>query len=908
MKIISIYSGRSWWRPVCLSRLLVVLAAGSLAHAQLPSIPTPVPNAPEGAIWEFPSTFTPVAAPYSGLYKPIYNPNHHPWIRHKLVALTWDALNPYENQYNFAVVQALLDTAANPGGGLLPYMILFRLKASVFSGPEEGFDPDNPTVKYNATRTIPAWVTAKYGITAASGTFETKAGKRYAAPWHPGVQREFAKFILELNRQKLIQSPHCIGFYLHGVSTSYGEEMSVHGQTSTQVNEMLATVPSGSTIEDTIVNCWVQRMDLWSLAAGAYTYKVAWVNSGSWSSAEYDRIFMDTYALEPSGANLALRHGHLENYFINNVHPNDASLPVRVHYGEGQEYFRYTVSGSTPTHGYVRSDWNHPLRDGRYFADEIEVVYDETEAIPFSERQKWSFRSSFFRAAQMGLNFIWTSRDIADFETLDPNARLAAPILGWWTKVAGKPAAESPDAICWLREARVRLIDGTQTGLPWTNMERLLSQRDVYEDAANGPGTPIPGAMTVKAELTDLPNVDSKADWPPYGADEFLARRTDNANGQTMIAFKLEPAFMESLREEAEDVEFRVTYRDVGQAHWTVRIPRGGGAYTNLGQVVNTDSGLWKTAIFTLPGEYFAAYNMFAPNTDTGPEVNFVLRLNANTPAGDDLIVRFARVVRTAEVAKSPSIRAQPESRVALSGGTVRLSVDARGPGALTYQWKRNGTNISGATNAQHVIAGLDGTKTGNYTVTVSNGVSAPVTSATAAVALADVQVKDAFASGTSSWGSTGATLSNSSGTLKIAFGSGTAAKIASKTYSPLVTGTFWDHPRALRFKVRRDSATSDANLQDGQLFLQVRENDPAGERFNFAIGRFARGTTFTTVTVPLHNSFLDADANNPGATFQLTTNLHVRFVKQGLADAFTIYVDDIEVIELQDINPAAGI
>lgn len=142
---------------------------------------------------------------------------------------------------------------------------------------------------------------------------------------------------------------------------------------------------------------------------------------------------------------------------------------------------------------------------------------------------------------------------------------------------------------------------------------------------------------------------------------------------------------------------------------------------------------------------------------------------------------------------------------------------------------------------------------------------------------------------------------------MKIEFASGTAEKIASKTYSPLASGSVWDHPKALRFKIRRDAGSTSA-FDNAHVYVQVRESGPTGERFNFVIGEYAKNPSFVTVTVPLHDVFLEPDSVNSTAAFDLTTNLRMRFIKEGLSDALAIYVDDIEVIELQDINPAAGL
>jgi len=73
------------------------------------------------------------------------------------------------------------------------------------------------------------------------------------------------------------------------------------------------------------------------------------------------------------------------------------------------------------------------------------------------------------------------------------------------------------------------------------------------------------------------------------------------------------------------------------------------------------------------------------------------------------------------------SIVAQPLSRVASIGSRVVFSVSVCGAGPLSYQWKFNGADISGATNASLV---LNGGQAGDYTVLVSSGMGSVLSDA----------------------------------------------------------------------------------------------------------------------------------------------------------------------------------
>jgi hypothetical protein len=69
-----------------------------------------------------------------------------------------------------------------------------------------------------------------------------------------------------------------------------------------------------------------------------------------------------------------------------------------------------------------------------------------------------------------------------------------------------------------------------------------------------------------------------------------------------------------------------------------------------------------------------------------------------------------------------PTISTQPLSRTVNGGANVTFSVSASGSPPLSYQWRRDGVSLSGATNASYTITNVQSSHTGDYTVEVSNG------------------------------------------------------------------------------------------------------------------------------------------------------------------------------------------
>ena len=78
-----------------------------------------------------------------------------------------------------------------------------------------------------------------------------------------------------------------------------------------------------------------------------------------------------------------------------------------------------------------------------------------------------------------------------------------------------------------------------------------------------------------------------------------------------------------------------------------------------------------------------------------------------------------------------------PGSAFATVGSSITFSPTATGSGPLSYQWKKNGTAITGATSATYSLASTALTSMGNYTVQVTNPTGS-ITSAAAELSVID--------------------------------------------------------------------------------------------------------------------------------------------------------------------------
>jgi hypothetical protein len=72
--------------------------------------------------------------------------------------------------------------------------------------------------------------------------------------------------------------------------------------------------------------------------------------------------------------------------------------------------------------------------------------------------------------------------------------------------------------------------------------------------------------------------------------------------------------------------------------------------------------------------------------------------------------------------AVAPSITAQPASQTVTAGQTATFSVSASGTAPLSYQWRKNGTNVSGATSSSYTTPATASADSGStFSVVVTN-------------------------------------------------------------------------------------------------------------------------------------------------------------------------------------------
>ncbi len=104
---------------------------------------------------------------------------------------------------------------------------------------------------------------------------------------------------------------------------------------------------------------------------------------------------------------------------------------------------------------------------------------------------------------------------------------------------------------------------------------------------------------------------------------------------------------------------------------------------------------------------------------------------NGNDGFGADSAGLTLNLTFDGDLGTAPAITTHPAGVTVTRGASASFSVAATGTAPLSYQWLRNGSPITGATNSTYTIASTTSGDAGSYSVTVSNS-SGSVTSNTA--------------------------------------------------------------------------------------------------------------------------------------------------------------------------------
>ena len=153
------------------------------------------------------------------------------------------------------------------------------------------------------------------------------------------------------------------------------------------------------------------------------------------------------------------------------------------------------------------------------------------------------------------------------------------------------------------------------------------------------------------------------------------------------------------------------------------------GAKSGCNTVYEIAPGLW----LTNSGNYLARIGGIP--TTTGA-FTFTMKIwDGSNCSGGNSDTRSATVTVSGGTVTAPSITTQPLSQTVTAGANVTFTVGASGTAPLSYQWRLNGANLSGATGTTLSLTGVTANQAGSYTCFVTNSAgSATSTAATLTV------------------------------------------------------------------------------------------------------------------------------------------------------------------------------
>ena len=133
----------------------------------------------------------------------------------------------------------------------------------------------------------------------------------------------------------------------------------------------------------------------------------------------------------------------------------------------------------------------------------------------------------------------------------------------------------------------------------------------------------------------------------------------------------------------------------------------------------------WQKAGVNISGATSSSYTTTATTmADNGSQFRVVVSNSAGNSTSKSATL-------TVTAPQAPAITLQPTDKSVVAGQTATFSVVASGTGSLSYQWQRNGSNISGATSANYTTPATVLADSGSqFRVVVSNSAGTVISTA----------------------------------------------------------------------------------------------------------------------------------------------------------------------------------
>lgn len=121
----------------------------------------------------------------------------------------------------------------------------------------------------------------------------------------------------------------------------------------------------------------------------------------------------------------------------------------------------------------------------------------------------------------------------------------------------------------------------------------------------------------------------------------------------------------------------------------------------------------WRKDGTAIPGATWTSYALTAAALTDAGSYDVVVTNNVGKATSQAAVLTVRAV--------APALGSQPQAVTVFEGQPASFSVTATGTAPLTYQWKKDGTAVPGATSATLAFTSAATTDAGTYTVTVTN-------------------------------------------------------------------------------------------------------------------------------------------------------------------------------------------
>ena len=132
----------------------------------------------------------------------------------------------------------------------------------------------------------------------------------------------------------------------------------------------------------------------------------------------------------------------------------------------------------------------------------------------------------------------------------------------------------------------------------------------------------------------------------------------------------------------------------------------------------------WRKNGSSISGATSSTYSISSTSTSDAGSYTVVVTNSAGSATSN------AATLTVTAAATAPTITTQPSSRSVTSGSAASFSVVASGTATLTFQWKKDGSSISGATSSTYSISSTSTSDAGSYTVVVTNSAGSATSNA----------------------------------------------------------------------------------------------------------------------------------------------------------------------------------